>query len=318
MKLLNFPSNRTTLTNPTQLPDEAVSYKAAFAFRNFDVPQGTEAPNRLSPSFGGNQVPQPQHFSDARGQLEHLPHNRIHNEIGNGILSISNTCSANWMGDANCAGRDPIFWLHHTNIDRLWTDWLALGEGRANSTDENWKNTKFSFYNEKGQLETRPVSDFLETKAFAETMNVPRQQSVDIHGTRANVSIPLPLTKNQLSTAAFGAEKSPSPVLILEGVTYDPGAPTYNVYINLPAGVEADTRTPYYVGSIVLFASPQNTTLKFDLSDKIQSLLEREEISEGQLSVQFVPEKEKSLQALIAEDKPIAGIRVQQVKFALE
>ncbi len=74
----------------------------------------------------------------------------------------------------------------------------------------------------------------------------------------------------------------------------------------------------FCVGSIVLFASPQNITLKFDLSDKIQSLLEREEISEGQLSVQFVPEKEKSLQALIAEDKPIAGIRVQQVKFALE
>ena len=48
---------------------------------------------------------------------------------------------------------DPIFWLHHCNIDRLWNRWLAGGGGRANppSSDTVWHNTKFTFFDEFGE-----------------------------------------------------------------------------------------------------------------------------------------------------------------------
>jgi tyrosinase len=32
------------------------------------------------------------------------------------------------MSSFDTAARDPIFWLHHSNIDRLWEAWLALGD----------------------------------------------------------------------------------------------------------------------------------------------------------------------------------------------
>ncbi|MFP5416469.1 MAG: tyrosinase family protein [Actinomycetes bacterium] len=48
------------------------------------------------------------------GTLESLPHNNVHVDIGAEMQSTT------------VAGRDPIFWLHHSNIDRLWEAWLAL------------------------------------------------------------------------------------------------------------------------------------------------------------------------------------------------
>ena len=76
--------------------------------------------------FGGGKVG-PQHFGNFAntGALEQTPHNDIHvalvgaNPVGQ--------CQGGFMIDPNCAALDPIFWLHHANIDRLWNVWLASG-----------------------------------------------------------------------------------------------------------------------------------------------------------------------------------------------
>jgi len=49
--------------------------------------------------------------------LEDAPHNPVHDIIGN------------WMADMQ-SPTDPIFWLHHANIDRLWVAWVSAGGGR--------------------------------------------------------------------------------------------------------------------------------------------------------------------------------------------
>jgi tyrosinase len=36
------------------------------------------------------------------------------------------------------AALDPVFWLHHANIDRLWEVWLKRDPGHANPTDAAW------------------------------------------------------------------------------------------------------------------------------------------------------------------------------------
>jgi tyrosinase len=49
--------------------------------------------------------------------VEGAPHNPVHDIIG-GIMATMQSPV------------DPIFWLHHANIDRLWVAWVAAGGGR--------------------------------------------------------------------------------------------------------------------------------------------------------------------------------------------
>lgn len=55
------------------------------------------------------------------------------------------------MGDVPTAAGDPVFWLHHCNIDRIWAGWNEAG-GR-NPTETNgkpWSDTKFVFADQSG------------------------------------------------------------------------------------------------------------------------------------------------------------------------
>jgi hypothetical protein len=109
----------------------AVAYSAAFADTNFESPSGSGS------SFGG-QVASPVQFNAPHGDFESQPHDVVHVALG-GL-----------MGDPDTAAQDPIFWLHHANIDRMWNDWLRQGGGRADSTDAAWLNTRFTFFDEAG------------------------------------------------------------------------------------------------------------------------------------------------------------------------
>lgn len=105
--------------------------------------------NNLDPKWvpmgGGNQ-----------GILERTPHNNVHNNIGG------------YMPNTN-SPRDPIFMMHHGNIDRIWATWNALG--RKNSTDPLWLNMPFkdNFIGPDGKTYTRVVKDLLDTRALGYT-----------------------------------------------------------------------------------------------------------------------------------------------------
>ncbi|MFC5461686.1 tyrosinase family protein [Massilia niabensis] len=49
--------------------------------------------------------------------LESAPHNPVHDIIGNVMATMQSPT-------------DPIFWLHHANVDRLWAAWVNAGAGR--------------------------------------------------------------------------------------------------------------------------------------------------------------------------------------------
>jgi tyrosinase len=53
------------------------------------------------------------------GVLEGQPHNNVHNCVGGMSLQKNN---GGFM-QANLSPVDPIFFLHHSNIDRLWDVW---------------------------------------------------------------------------------------------------------------------------------------------------------------------------------------------------
>lgn len=49
--------------------------------------------------------------------VESAPHNTLHNIVGGVMADMQSPI-------------DPIFWLHHGNVDRLWVAWVAAGGGR--------------------------------------------------------------------------------------------------------------------------------------------------------------------------------------------
>ena len=67
--------------------------------------------------------------------MENMPHNPVHNIIGNIMADMMSPT-------------DPIFWLHHANIDRLWSAWQQAGGGRTTPplTNSYW-NGNFTYAN---------------------------------------------------------------------------------------------------------------------------------------------------------------------------
>jgi hypothetical protein len=71
--------------------------------------------------------------SRSPGDLEVNPHNNVHTDVGGDMRFIQKS------------SRDPLFWFHHANVDRLWASWQAM-PGHPDPTNSDWRNTSFFFY----------------------------------------------------------------------------------------------------------------------------------------------------------------------------
>jgi N-acetylneuraminic acid mutarotase len=60
------------------------------------------------------------------------------------------------MADFSTVGGDPLFYLHHANIDRIWESWNRLGN--SNPTDPKYLNRTFAFGDRSGKRVDLPVS----------------------------------------------------------------------------------------------------------------------------------------------------------------
>ncbi len=93
------------------------------------------------------------HLRAIQDTLESGPHNNIHNAVGGGPGFMSELL----------APVDPIFWLHHANVDRLWDLWTRRERkaGRTAMPDDiaSWKREPFLFFTAGDALSER----YLET-----------------------------------------------------------------------------------------------------------------------------------------------------------
>lgn len=100
---------------PMRLQDLTPFYDAAYGQRSFEQAGAGRGFNRT---------------------LDGTPHGAVHNDTGNGdgVMSLTG-----WMQFTQTAGFDPIFWLHHSEIDRFWVGWNAGGGADpSSSSDPNW------------------------------------------------------------------------------------------------------------------------------------------------------------------------------------
>jgi tyrosinase len=97
-----------------------------------------------------------------QGTLEGTAHNLVHNNIGG------------WMPSA-LSPRDPIFFMHHCNIDRIWAVWNSLGN--ENSPESLWRDMTFTnnFINTDGTSFSPKVSDLFvpETLGYTYGLSTP-------------------------------------------------------------------------------------------------------------------------------------------------
>lgn len=92
------------------------------------------------------------------GSIETTPHGPVHIWTGDNTQPNSED-----MGNFYSAARDPIFFSHHSNVDRMWSVWKTLGKNK-DITDKDWLDTGFLFYDENAQLVRVKVRDCLDSK----------------------------------------------------------------------------------------------------------------------------------------------------------
>ncbi len=101
-------------------------------------------------------------FISFSNQLQAQPHGVMHCATGLG-------CKAPDIGLTGLSGLDPLFYMHHANIDRLWQCWLNrkangqtidLAWAKANlGMPDSWYATSYTFVDENGNLVTRTIGD---------------------------------------------------------------------------------------------------------------------------------------------------------------
>ncbi|MCI0668764.1 MAG: tyrosinase family protein [Methylococcaceae bacterium] len=91
-------------------------------------------------------------FDAFQPSLEGNPHGTVHVMVGGE------------MGRVPTSARDPLFWAHHANVDRMWGVWLALDSQRRNPSDSGWLNQSFAFDVEGNNRLT--VAELVDTEAL--------------------------------------------------------------------------------------------------------------------------------------------------------
>lgn len=230
-----------------------------------------------TPGFGGLQTGF-SHGGSTPGASELTPHNDMHGAVG-GL-----------MGGFNTAGLDPLFWLHHCNIDRLWEVWRARPSSLGDPTSAAWRNFPFPIHDENGApLVFRPltmsstvangykyqdISDpfpgvsVLEAIEEAPMAIDPTPPPAELIGATdravplgpGKASARVTITAPAAALEAAGQAGEGRTFLNIENITGSGPPGNYEIYINVPEGKEAQDHPEHSVGTLPLFGIGEQTS----------------------------------------------------------
>lgn len=205
--------------------------------------------------------------------LEGFPHNKVHNYIG-GVGPVDPGPYGNMTNFLSPV--DPIFFLHHSNMDRLWDVWtrkqqalklpyLPVGPDLRTFSDE-----PFLFYvdGQGNYVGPSKASDYLTTDVFdydyqpgfgedivqapsaAAAAAAPVQGTVKANG--GSIVVPRAAIQSHLAADAI-----PRPLMVEVTLPRPSGLSTareFDVLVGAPPGVtQVAADSPYYAGTIAFF-----------------------------------------------------------------
>lgn len=150
------------------------------------------------PTFGGGSQP------NQPGAVFGGPHAKVHNAFFPGD-----------MADLQYSPRDPVFYAHHSNIDRLWTSWVQAGH-----PNPDFGTQKVYFYDENRKWRYVLFNDLTDESRLGYKYSSYMQPKVD---TRAFESMALSGNK-----ALFTMQPA-----ILDKIMRKQGGPRYLVIRNI-------------------------------------------------------------------------------------
>ena len=242
-------------------------------------------------TFGGGERSDLNFSGDEAGLLEDVPHGLVHSLVGNDYDG-NTVVNAGWMGSFYTAGLDPVFWLHHANLDRLWQVWLELDDTHQNPTgDSAFLDTEFTFPHPSKGTVTWKIGDALDTSFFGydyESLAPPSELApppVPPPDDERPPEVAMPRRDRSLPPRVLGAASDVSlargdrvavgmtsprraasrdaagerAYLRVEGITGTGGAPLYSVYVNVPPGDEPADHPELRAGSVSTFGLEESS-----------------------------------------------------------
>lgn len=307
------------------MPAPAIESATALAVEQF----GPSSAGSMALTFGGANTTA-NHFGSfsSSGALELTPHNSVHVQLG-GLMANPNT-----------AAQDPIFWLHHANIDRLWEVWNRLGN--RTTGDPGYENQRFGFFTADGVQRATRCGDALDIDgqlgytyanlpvatpgAFVTGADagIPRQPAQMIGATEAPITLadaPASAEIAMEATSSFdtgsGFGRPSRMYLNLSNVTADaPPSTSYLVIVDM--GTPDDDRDDFVVGTAAFFGAEQASvssgtepahglSFTYDITTVVARLQARGLWDESRLKVSFAPLEEVDGPAT---DVSVGSIRV--------
>jgi tyrosinase len=292
--------------NPSQIPPELGSEADALARPDF---AGRE-------EFGGGAA-QPEHFFGESGVVEQTPHGAVHVLVGG---------PGGWMSAFETAAQDPIFWLHHANIDRIWATWNA--NGGVDPEASEWLDQEFEFFDVNGGTVRMRCSETLETvpdlnytydslpaeapaperkpePEGAAVAEVPQpkvvgasEEQVTLVGSEAAVPVEIDPRARQEVSEAKRSDDPRRVVLNVEDIEADANpASVYGIYLNLPENPDEKTLEAHHAGNLSFFGIEQSRNPKGEekahplrVSLEVGQLLDRLDVGEDEeIKVSFLP-----------------------------
>jgi hypothetical protein len=104
------------------------------------------------------------------GLLEQRPHNDIHLAVGGVVNSVNGA-----MAEITTAAFDPVFWVHHANIDRMWAQWMRGANKRWGTMppDSWWDETPWVFLDIDGSEKSLSRRQYLELESSYDSISGP-------------------------------------------------------------------------------------------------------------------------------------------------
>ncbi|KAK1431075.1 hypothetical protein QVD17_14292 [Tagetes erecta] len=95
--------------------------------------------------FGTNPDPK---VTPKVGSIESGAHTAVHIWVGNPRMPNRED-----LGNFYSAGYDPAFYVHHSNVDRMWQIWRDINPYKnLDPSDDDWLNASYVFYDENEEL----------------------------------------------------------------------------------------------------------------------------------------------------------------------